>query len=137
MKKLYRKSLSLWFKISRPIRFLLVGGFNTTVSFVLFGILIYFQTPYALALIICYAVGINLSVQTMKTFVYQSRQTAWPEYARGWLVYLSAYAVNYIFLYVCIDVFNLGAIFSQAFYTVISSFILYKLHKYFTFKQTQ
>ncbi len=137
MKQLYRKILSLWFKIPQPIRFLLVGGFNTTVSLVLFAFLIYFHAPYAAALIICYVICINLSLLTMKIFVYPSEKKSWKEYLRGWFVYLGMYAANCVFLYICIAVLHCDPIYAQFFYTVISTYTVYKLHKHVTFKQNQ
>ena len=55
MIKLYRQIENRWFGLSQKIRFLLVGGFNTFLAYLLFVLFVaILQIPYRLSLIIQY-----------------------------------------------------------------------------------
>lgn len=134
MKKLYLKIEKLWFKISQPIRFLLVGGFNTVASFIIYSSAILLNANYLIALIISYTLGIILSITTMRYYVFQSNKNIISEYTKASIVYLSCLLMNYIFLYILINIFQNSPILSQGIYTIISSIYLYLTHKKFSFK---
>ena len=134
MKKLYLKIEALWFMISQPIRFILVGGFNTVAAFLIFAGAIILNIEYPIATIITYALGFNLSIFTMRYCVFQSHKNIIKEYSKALSVYLSCFLINYIFLYVFIDIMQIDPILTQGIFTVFSSLYLYLSHKYFSFK---
>lgn len=63
MIKLYRQIENRWFGLSQKIRFLLVGGFNTFLAYLLFVLFVaILQIPYRLSLIIQYVLTVNISI---------------------------------------------------------------------------
>lgn len=63
MIKLYRQIENRWFGLPQKIRFLLVGGFNTFLAYLLFVLFVaILQIPYRLSLIIQYILTVNISI---------------------------------------------------------------------------
>jgi len=135
MIKLWNKLLNFWFSFPQSIRFLLVGGFDTVVAFSFYSFLIYIGIHYSLTLIINYCFSVSISIFNMRYFVYRSKNTFVKEYTKGWMTYLSTLLINYVYLFVAIDVFHIGAIKAQALYTVLITTYIYFMHKYFTFSK--
>ncbi len=133
MKELYFKVFALWMKLPEPLRFLLVGGFNTVFSFCVFSTCIFYGLKYDISLVIAYILGVNCSILTMRYFVYQSKKCLIKSYLKGWITYLSTFLVNYVFLYIFVGVLEFPAITMQAVYTLFSPVYIYIMHKYFTF----
>lgn len=133
MIQLIKRILNFWFSWPQTLRFLLVGGFNTVFSFCVFTVLIFCGIKYNLTLLISYFIGINCSIFTMKYFVYQSKKSFFQCYAKGWITYLSTFVLNYVFLYILIELLGFFPVTAQAIYTVISTIYIYFMHKYFTF----
>ena len=133
MIKFIKQILKFWFSFPRPLRFLLVGGFNTAFSFCVFTMLIFCGLKYNITLVISYIIGVNCSIVTMKYFVYQSEASFYQCYAKGWITYLSTFALNYAFLYVLIELMGINPVVSQAVYTAFSTVYIYLMHKYFTY----
>ncbi|MBR2300204.1 MAG: GtrA family protein [Alphaproteobacteria bacterium] len=137
MKKIFTQILKIWFSLPQPLRFFLVGGFNTVFSFTVFSLLVIFKINYTLSIIIAYILGTNCSIFTMRYFVYQNHRNILQSYVKGWMAYLSLFAVNYIFLYIFIELFHYTPIITQACYTILSPIYIYLVHKYFTFKNSK
>ena len=63
----YRKLESNWFKLNQKIRFLLVGGFNTALSFLIYyGFLYVTSGKEQLSLFLMNLININISIATMR-----------------------------------------------------------------------
>lgn len=137
MIKLWNKLLAFWFRFPQTIRFLLVGGFDTVVAFSSYSFLIYIGVHYSVTLIINYIFSVSLSIFNMRFFVYQSKNSFFKEYRKGWMTYLSTLLLNYVFLFFAIDVFHIGEIKAQAVYTVLITIYIYFMHKYFTFSKRE
>lgn len=136
--KLYRRTENLWFSISRKIRFLLVGGFNTLFSYLLFVLLVqYASLPYAWALLIQYAVTINVSIFTMRYYVFRSSGNLLREYTKAWGVYLGMLASNYVALFLMIDTAGLSPVAAQTVYTAVATVLMYIIHQKITFRKTK
>lgn len=129
MIKLYRQIERLWFSlIPEKIRFLLVGGFNTLASYFLFLGLSQIMSYYW-ALIITYCLAINLSILTMRYYVFQSHINFMQQYAKAWGTYLAVIVFNYIFLAIFVDLLNQPLWLAQGEYTIISTIGSYIMHK--------
>ena len=87
--------------------------------------------------IINYIFSVSLSIFNMRFFVYQSKNSFFKEYRKGWMTYLSTLLLNYVFLFFAIDVFHIGEIKAQAVYTVLITIYIYFMHKYFTFSKRE
>lgn len=137
MIELYKKIERIWFKLNQKIRFLLVGGFNTVFAYAVFvGLYQLAGLNYNLALILQYFITVNVSILTMRYYVFQSKGNLKAEYAKACTVYVGMYFFNAFALNFFVIVLNLGPVIGQAMYLVISTIITYILHKYFSFKKS-
>ncbi|MBO7257406.1 MAG: GtrA family protein, partial [Alphaproteobacteria bacterium] len=80
MIELYLKIYRWWMTWPQKIRFLLVGGYNTVFSYLLFaGLLWVFNGQYEqLALALSFALSSINSFWTQKIYVFGSTAPAWP-----------------------------------------------------------
>lgn len=132
---LYKKIEQIWFKINQKIRFLLVGGFNTVFAYGVFvGLYQLAGLNYNLALITQYFITVNVSIFTMRYYVFQSHGNLKAEYVKAGSVYVGMYFFNAFALNFFVIVLNLGPVIGQALYLVVSTIITYILHKYFSFR---
>ncbi len=126
---LYSKIEKWWFaKFPEQIRFVLVGGFNTMAAYVLF-VCLNFVFSYHVTLIITYFLAVNLSIFTMRYYVFRSKGNLLGQYSKAGLTYLSMLALNYVFLYITIDGWGQESWLAQAEYTILSTIVLYLMHK--------
>ena len=136
MIQIYKNLETKWFSFPQQLRFLLVGGFNTVLAYILFILFIAaLRIPYQIGLIIQYILTVNISIFTMRYYVFRSHGSIGKEYVKAWNTYLSMLIFNYVFLYFFIDIFNINVLFSQAVYVIISTIITFCLHKYYSFRQ--
>ena len=138
MFNLYKKIENIWFKIDEKIRFVLVGGFNTVISYFVF-IFIYrlIGINYNAALITQYLITVNISFLTMRYYVFQSHGNLGKEFLKTWLVYIQMFFVNAAILNFLVIVMMLGPILSQGLYLCISTILTYILHRNFSFRKSK
>lgn len=133
MKILYQKIENLWFLlVPEKLRFLLVGGFNTLSSYLLFAMFVSVLS-YAAALVITYVLAINLSILTMRHYVFRAKTNFLKQYYKSGTTYILMLVFNYLFLWICIDILSIHPLISQALFTLISTILLYYIHKNFNF----
>ena len=134
--KLYLFAENIWFKLDQKIRFVLVGGFNTVLSYCVFASLYEFgNLNYNLALTIQNIITINISFITMRYYVFQSHGILWQEYCKTVSVYIGMYFLNAFVLNLLVLILQLPPLIAQAIYLTLSTIITYLLHKYFSFKK--
>lgn len=131
---LYKLIEKWWFKnIPDQIRFILVGGFNTLTSYLIFiGLCVFCN--YGIALIITYILGINLSIFTMRYYVFAGTGKLLHQYSKALITYILMLIGNYAFLYLSVDIYDQAPWLAQAEYTFISTIALYLVHKKINFK---
>ncbi len=131
---IYKKIENFWFKINQKIRFLLVGGFNTVFAYGVFAFLFAFiQLPYMWALIVQYFITINVSILTMRYYVFRSEGNFLTEYCKAWSVYILMFIFNSVVLSFLVEICNIAELYAQALYLTVSTILTYVLHKYFSF----
>lgn len=147
--KLYCWAEGIWFKLPEKLRFLLVGGFNTVLAYGvlnaldwLFGYLNeMYQWGYApevvanAALLVQYVITINISVATMRYYVFQSHGSWQKEFAKAWSVYVVLYLINAPIMTFLMVVFSLKTWAAQGIYLIFSTICTFLLHKYFSFRK--
>lgn len=136
MKDIYSKAEKRWFDLPQKIRFLLTGGFNTVISYLLF--LLLFEgcrINYNPALIIQYIISINLSILTMRYFVFESRGNFMREYFKAWGAYLLIFLFNLLWLNITDIFFKIYPAASQMVYIILATIITYLAHKHFSFRK--
>ncbi len=147
--KLYCWAENIWFKLPEKLRFLLVGGFNTVLAYSLLFALDWLfgrvNEKYALglaptvvanvALIIQYIITINVSVATMRYYVFRSHGDWRKEFAKAWSVYVFLYLINAPIMTLLMVIFGLETWAAQGIYLIFSTIVTFILHKYFSFRQ--
>ncbi len=146
--KLYFGAEKIWFDLPEKLRFLLVGGFNTVFAYGilnalnwLFGkINEFYQLGFALeivanvALFIQYLITINVSVATMRYYVFRSHGNWKKEFAKAWSVYIFFYLINAPILTFLMVGLKMQVWSAQGLYLIFSTICTFILHKYFSFR---
>ncbi len=134
MINLYLKIEKIWFILPEKLRFLLVGGFNTVFGYGVFAfLLIVLQLSYKNAIWIGYVISVNVSIFTMRYYVFRSNGIWYKEYSKGWGVYLTTMVLNYFAMFIMVDIYKINELLAQGFYTIGITILTYLLHRYFTF----
>ena len=130
MIKWYKYIENLWFTLlPQKLRFLLVGGFNTVSSYVIF-VIFTSLFAYQAALIITYFLSINLSIITMRCYVFRTGSlNLSKQYLKAGITYLLMLLGNAVFLWLTVDFYHVNPLLSQAIFTIISTILLYYIHK--------
>ncbi len=152
MIKVYKYLENIWFRINQKIRFLLVGGFNTTTSFILYYLFLYLtQGREQISLLLMNIININISIITMRYYVFQSRGNFKQEYVKAFSSYIVLYFINtgLLAFFVKIvhikenlstqnilqEVPNLNKAIAQLCCIIIITILTFFVHKYFSFRQ--
>lgn len=147
--KLYMWAENLWFSFPEKLRFLLVGGFNTVFAWSVLASLDWgfgklnesagwnFPKIWVAnaALIVQYAITINVSFITMRYYVFRSHGKFWQEWAKAWSVYIFLYLINAPAMSFLMWAFGLAAWQAQGLYLIFSTILTFLLHKYYSFRQ--
>ncbi len=135
--RLYFKAEKLWFHIvPEKVRFLLVGGFNTVFAYGVFAFLLQIlKLPYLLALIVQYFITVNVSIFTMRYYVFESKGNLISEFTKGWSVYIGLFFLNSVGLSFLVEICHIPPVWAQGVYLVFSTVMTYILHKYFSFRK--
>jgi putative flippase GtrA len=132
-----KKLLEIWFSFKQPIRFILVGGYNTILGYIIFATLNYTLEQYLFAwliLLLSYIIGIANNFVLFKIFVFNTSGNWLKECIKTYYSYIFVYILNALLLYAGTDFFLLSAYVSQAICIVILPIITYFIMKHFTFK---
>jgi len=133
--ELYFKIERLWFqKFPEKVRFLLVGGFNTVFAYAFYAFLLaVLGLPYVVSLILQWFVTVNVSIATMRYYVFQSKGDIIAEFLKAWSVYIGLFFLNLIGLSFLIEICKINPLWAQGIYLTFSTILTYILHKYFSF----
>ena len=133
--RLYFKVEHMWFKfVPEKLRYLLVGGFNTVFAYLVFVLLLQIlRMPYLLALTVQYFITVNVSIATMRYYVFQSKGDIIKEFIKAWGVYIGVFLINSVGLSFLVEVCKIEPVWAQAIYLIFSTILTYILHKYFSF----
>ncbi len=152
--KAYKYLEKIWFNLNEKIRFILVGGFNTTVSFFIYYAFLYLLSgKEQLSLLLMNLVNINISIATMRYYVFQSKGNWWHEYTKAFSSYIVLYFLNMGLLAFFVNYINLTSVISpdsvlhsipnlnkavaQLCCIVIITTITFFVHKYFSFRKSK
>ena len=135
MKSLYDAIEDFWFmRVPQRARYLLVGGFNTIVAYLIFAGLYVLTGKYGPAVVLQYIISINISILAMRRYVFRAKGNFKNEYIRAAGVYLFMLGMNYVALLVMIEIVKANTLLAQAIYLAASTIAIYLLHKYFSFR---
>ena len=150
--KCYKYLEDIWFKQNEKLRFLLVGGFNTAVSFLIYyGFLYITQGKEQLSLLLMNLININISIATMRYYVFRSTGNFLKEYTKAFSSYIVLYFVNMGLLAffvrivhitenlspdnILLGIPNLNKAVAQICCICIITCITFFVHKYFSFRK--
>ena len=125
-----------WFKLDDKIRYILVGGFNFCVSYLIYVLFCrilgveYYQ--YALAL--SWILSSIVSFTTQKYLVFKGGKNWIKEYLKCCSTWAVSYFVNAVLLEILVKQFVLNVYLSQFIATTTVAIITYILFKKFAFK---
>jgi putative flippase GtrA len=122
----------------RPVRYLIVGGFNTLAGYGL-GVGLYLALSPALHILIIGLIAnllaISLAFTTHKLFVFRTQGGWLAEYARSYLVYGGSALVGILALWALVDGWRLPIWIAQALVIPITVVVSYIGHARFTFRR--
>lgn len=128
-----------WFTLGDKIRFLLVGGFNATVSYLMYVgfILLLGQNQYWASMTLSWVFSSFISFTTQKIFVFCTKGSfrEWvKEYIKCVGVWIIAYFINTVMLEVFVRGLGINVYLAQILAIVCTTVSSYILFKYFAFK---
>ena len=129
--------LKLWFQIKQPIRYLLVGGFNTVISLCLFAVLYLIlqnNLNYLTIAIIAHFISVLNSTITFRLFVFEANGSFLYNYFKTNISYLFYLALNLMLLYVLCDLLGIYPIYGSIIVVCILTPLFFFIHKFFSFK---
>jgi putative flippase GtrA len=131
------KLYTIFLQLPEKIRFMLAGGFNTFIGYSVFLALYYMFSAswhYQLILVLTYLLTSFCSFITLKLFVFRAKGKWFYEYLRTLLSVSFIFFINTFSLYLLVEVFHLGVIFSQTISIGITIIVSYLAHKFFSFR---
>ena len=137
--KIFWTLWNFWFKLPDKIRFLLVGGFNATVQYVLYVIflLLFDEEKYQIALVLSWILSSFSSFATQKIFVFATKgnfRTWVKEYCKCVGVWVISYFINAVILDLLVSIAQINAYGAQIIAITCTTVTTYVLFKYFAFK---
>lgn len=136
---IFWKIWNFWFRLPDKIRFLLVGGFNATVQYLIYICFLYFwdENKYQAALILSWIISSVSSFITQKVFVFctKGKLIDWvKEYIKCVGVWVISYVINAVILELLVDLAQINPYVAQIIAITCTTVTSYILFKYFAFK---
>lgn len=122
---------------SKPIRFLIAGGWNTAFAYILLAVLYYFfsnEVHYMFILVFCTIVNVTNAYIIHKFFVFKTKGNYIREYIRYYLVYSVPIGLGFISFPLCIEILKMNFYITQALLTFVTVIISYFGHKHVSFR---
>jgi len=125
-----------WFKISDKIRFLLVGGFNAGVSYLIYSAfcLILGETAYQTALAIAWVISSVVSFTTQKFLVFRGKGDWKKEYLKCCTTWVFSYMINAGLLELFVRILHINVYIAQILATLSAAIFTYIVFKKFAFR---
>ena len=128
--------LNCWLKLDDKIRFVIIGGVNATISYIIFAILIVIlgESQHQLCVTGQWVLSSFISYLNQKFFVFCTRGNYLKEYLKCCSTWAVSYVLNLIILEIILRYLIKNVYIAQfvALFTV--SVVTYVLFKYFAFK---
>jgi len=132
LKNLYTK----WCEISDVIRFIIIGGVNFLISYLIFAlaVLTLGEAHYQICVILQWTISSVFSYFNQKFFVFCTRGNYIKEYLKCCSTWLISYLLNVVILEILVRFVTKNVYVSQFVSIGIVSVSTYVLFKYFAFK---
>lgn len=132
-----KKIQDLWFGLSDKIRFLLVGGFNASVSYVIFSVicLILGEEFYQASLATSWIISSVISFTTQRCLVFNIEGNLFKQYCKCCTTWVFSYIINATLLEIFVQKLSLNVYLAQIIATLTCAVFTYILFKTFAFKK--
>lgn len=126
-----------WCEIPDKIRFLLVGGFNALLSYIIFAIALYLlgQEHYQLCVALQWIISSVFSFVNQKIFVFCTKGNWIAEYLKCCTTWTVSYFLNALILEFIVRFISKNVYAGQLISIFTVSVVTYVLFKYFAFKR--
>lgn len=137
--KIFWSIWNFWFRLPDKLRYVLVGGFNATVQYLLFALFLWLMgtSKYQFALILSWVISSISSFTTQKVFVFCTKGsfTNWiREYIKCCGVWIVSYFINAVVLDLLVRLAAINPYGAQIIAIACTTITGYILFKYFAFK---
>ena len=131
-----KKVSDLWFKIDDKIRFLLIGGLNAGISYIIFVILILMlgESMHGICVTGQWVLSSFMSYLNQKFFVFCTKGNYVKEYLKCCSTWVVSYVLNLIILEIFVRYLIKNIYIAQFISLFIVSVVTYLLFKYFAFR---
>lgn len=125
-----------WCKISDKIRFLLIGGINAAISYIIFAVALYIlgDKHYQACVILQWVLSSVFSYFNQKFFVFCTKGNYLNEYLKCCSTWAVSYCLNVVILELLVRFVIKNVYLSQFISIFLVSVVTYVLFKYFAFK---
>ncbi len=119
------------------VRFLLIGGLNTLVSYSLFVAfyLLLGKDWYLLAYVLSYAIALVSGFALQRKFVFRVSDHLLLDFFRYTLVQLGAFGANLLLLPALVELAGVNPLIAQAIVIILTVVGSYFAHRYFSFRR--
>ena len=134
-----KKIKDFWFKIPDQIRFMLVGGFNAGVSYLIFSAicLIIGEEYYQIALALAWILSSVVSFTTHRCLVFNVKGNVFKQYCKCCTTWVFSYLINATLLEIFVQKLDLNVYISQILATFSCAIFTYILFKTFAFRKNK
>lgn len=128
---------SFWFKLSDKIRFLIVGGANAGISYLLYSCFVFFlgDEKYQTALALAWVISSFISFTTQKYLVFNVEGNIFKQYCKCCTTWVFSYVINACILEFFIQKLSFNVYLAQLLATFIAAIFTYVLFKKFAFRK--
>ncbi len=125
-----------WFNLSDKIRFLIIGGLNAGISYLIYlaVCLILGESFYQIALALAWAISSVISFTTQKFLVFNVEGNVIKQYLKCCTTWFFSYLINAFFLEMFVKQLRFNVYLAQIIATLLAAIFTYILFKKFAFK---
>ena len=131
------KLQTFWFNLSDKLRFLLVGGFNFVVSYIIYSFVLYFilgDEYYQLALILAWVLSSIVSFTTQRVFVFPVKGNILKQYLKCCTTWVFSYIINAVLLEILVRKLAFNPYIGQIIAVGCCAVFTYIMFKIFAFR---
>lgn len=127
-----------WLNLSDKIRFLIVGGFNSSVSYLIYAIicLIIGENFYQISLASAWILSSVVSFNTQKYFVFKTEGNSIIQYFKCCITWFFSYLINATLLEIFVQKMDINVYLSQILATFACAIFTYIAFKTFAFRRS-
>ncbi len=135
----YQFLFSFWIRFPEKLRFLLVGGYNTVISYLLYALFLWIgdERYPQLSLFLSFILSSLNSYWTQKIFVFVTSGNYIREYIRCLLSWGISYLLNVFLLYILVHIVLLNPYLAQFIAQILVVVNSYLMLKHFAFKSNK